>query len=629
MQQTIRQQRACRRSLQESGCGRGTAWWSGALPSVILVCALTFGVVSCGPTEPAPATQRDAPTAPRDASAASNAPVVTASPAAFGDGAAAVGAGAVSRPGADAAPREQVRVPSAAGAPDFDGVRAVCATADGLVLAWDAAEDDVDPPSALRYQIFLADEAGDQDFTRPYLTTASGVLRAQVAGLPVGRAVYVVVRAIDRAGNHDGNDFEWCATPRPVVYVDGAAPKGGDGRAAATPLASLEMAVAATIDRDGVNIHVAAGTYEAQLFVFEGVHVYGGFGRDFSLETWPSAPTTLRASTAADLVVIAPGESPCGLFQLTLDGADKARRGIVGDDCVLHLGGVTVRRFVSKGVELRSEDDPDAILAASLRHCRIVGNHGEGMAAVGTLDVAMSHVDISGNREEGLEIEPLRSSRASKARVKIERCSIRDNGDLGADIQLAPAAAPGKVRVTFRQCVLARNGDHGISLDIPEGIADDVRVKFEDNLLTGNASSGIQLECDSNIELFMARNQWQDNGAAALALGGAAGTVLPVVTTSRCAGITRARFVPSQSGGQAGIELVLADGIVTKARRVIAVADGTTAARDCSVKVQPAQTLISWQAADDEALTAVELSGSRGDGRDWTVTLRYPLLRKE
>ena len=50
--------------------------------------------------------------------------------------------------------------------------------------------------------------SGGEDFTAPSAVTAPGALQTTLTGLAQGQTYYVVVRAVDAAGNSDSNTFE-------------------------------------------------------------------------------------------------------------------------------------------------------------------------------------------------------------------------------------------------------------------------------------------------------------------------------------------------------------------------------------------------------------------------------------
>ena len=104
-------------------------------------------------------------------------------------------------------------------APEFGGAAAVTEPVAGtLAVTWLAATDNVSPPATIRYRVYLATAPGAEDFATP-TTTVVGVTSATLTGLAPSTTYQVVVRAVDEAGNADGNLIE-----RAVTTLDTVAP---------------------------------------------------------------------------------------------------------------------------------------------------------------------------------------------------------------------------------------------------------------------------------------------------------------------------------------------------------------------------------------------------------------------
>jgi hypothetical protein len=101
--------------------------------------------------------------------------------------------------------------------PSFGGVTSAFACTPGpqqpgqttpFNLSWEPAVDDIDPPSAIVYDVYLSEKAGGEDFSNPTWTTDPGAKGFRTPGLPSHGTFYFVVRARDRAGNEDSNTVE-------------------------------------------------------------------------------------------------------------------------------------------------------------------------------------------------------------------------------------------------------------------------------------------------------------------------------------------------------------------------------------------------------------------------------------
>jgi hypothetical protein len=75
-------------------------------------------------------------------------------------------------------------------------------------LTWEAATDNVTPPSQIVYNVYQATKAGGEDFSKSTYTTAPGVTSFDTPQLPSDKTFYFVVRARDQAGNEDSNTIE-------------------------------------------------------------------------------------------------------------------------------------------------------------------------------------------------------------------------------------------------------------------------------------------------------------------------------------------------------------------------------------------------------------------------------------
>jgi hypothetical protein len=86
--------------------------------------------------------------------------------------------------------------------PNFDGVTKVTgASSTSLRVEWNAAKDEGSPTAAIRYAIYVATTSGAQDFKSAALLTTAGATFGIIDGLVEAKKYYVVVRAIDAAGN--------------------------------------------------------------------------------------------------------------------------------------------------------------------------------------------------------------------------------------------------------------------------------------------------------------------------------------------------------------------------------------------------------------------------------------------
>jgi hypothetical protein len=75
-------------------------------------------------------------------------------------------------------------------------------------LRWKPATDNVTRSKKIVYDVYQASAPGGEDFSAPTYTTAAGVTSFATPQLPADQAVYLIVRARDKAGNNDSNTVE-------------------------------------------------------------------------------------------------------------------------------------------------------------------------------------------------------------------------------------------------------------------------------------------------------------------------------------------------------------------------------------------------------------------------------------
>ncbi|RMG13146.1 MAG: hypothetical protein D6731_12710 [Planctomycetota bacterium] len=170
--------------------------------------------------------------------------------------------------------------------PTFAGASGLAASApDALTVSWSGASDNVTPSGDLVYRVYLATNSGGQDFRQPTATTAPGALSATLSGLQPATDYYVVVRAVDAAGNEDQNTAEVQASTPPAPDVQ-APSFAGAGAAQALGSASLEVTWSAASDNVSTPSEIRYRIYAA---------LTSG-GQDFQQPTATTAPGALSAT---------------------------------------------------------------------------------------------------------------------------------------------------------------------------------------------------------------------------------------------------------------------------------------------------------------------------------------------
>ena len=99
--------------------------------------------------------------------------------------------------------------PTDSEAPTFEGVRDASVVGETRVqLSWEPARDDSSPAENIAYAVYAATKEGAQDFSAPVTIAPAGSDGALISGLTPSTEYFFVVRAVDQAGNEDGNAAE-------------------------------------------------------------------------------------------------------------------------------------------------------------------------------------------------------------------------------------------------------------------------------------------------------------------------------------------------------------------------------------------------------------------------------------
>jgi hypothetical protein len=114
--------------------------------------------------------------------------------------------------------------------PTFAGATAVApASSSSLLVTWDPATDTLTPTEKLRYNVYVANSAGAQNFAAPTASSPPGATSLQLNGLAAGGTYSVVVRAMNEAKLEEKNSVEKTVK----AQDDAKAPTFAGGKAAA------------------------------------------------------------------------------------------------------------------------------------------------------------------------------------------------------------------------------------------------------------------------------------------------------------------------------------------------------------------------------------------------------------
>ncbi|MBU1410048.1 fibronectin type III domain-containing protein [Myxococcota bacterium] len=267
-------------------------------------------------------------------------------------------------------------------APNFTGViSATAQSSSTILLAWNAAVDNVTPAGSIVYDIYHATNPGAQNFAVPNFSTSPGASGYTVTGLSPSTTYYFVVRARDGAGNRDVNLIERSATTAvadvtpPFISTDNfstgsALVSGTTGFVASVTFSEIVSGINATnITIDHGATLSGFSTSDSITWNFtasgltDGTRYTVSFGagiRDGSSNAL--APTSREIYVAADVLYVRPGgagvqdgSSPANALPLVSQALSIAA---AGTDIYVQGGTYSDSITVKEGVNIYGGYDP-------------------------------------------------------------------------------------------------------------------------------------------------------------------------------------------------------------------------------------------------------------------------------
>ncbi|MGE4632586.1 MAG: right-handed parallel beta-helix repeat-containing protein, partial [Planctomycetota bacterium] len=424
--------------------------------------------------------------------------------------------------------------------PRFGGVGDLVAGDTVVRIGWQSATDDTTPPEEIDYLIYQATAGSSFDLSTPSMIV-TGENEVILSGLENGVPLRFIVRARDSDQEIDPNENEWPVTPNPVRYVRSGAPsQGADGLSPESAFATLAQAIASSIDLWGVNFHVAQGLYPENIFLFEGMMLFGGFPSEFGItQRDPDLYLTqFGIAFPTDLVQLLPGDLLNGIDGISLAGNFIAESCVFAEDCNARITRCQLSRAITQGIDLRSDYAEGEKIQVLIADCVIAECNGEGIRIQGIAEIRIDDCEIRNNFNEGIESQWLRADTEHEAHIEITRCRIHNNGDEGIDLDIGPVdelnpllQQEAVVRVRIRHCTVEENRLEGIVIDLDNRDVDqmDVRVRIDDTLVRANGMTGIFLDADSNAAFRIARCQISANLGDGISATGLATGPIPSI----------------------------------------------------------------------------------------------------
>ncbi|RYD83138.1 MAG: hypothetical protein EOP84_08345, partial [Verrucomicrobiaceae bacterium] len=232
-----------------------------------------------------------------------------------------------------------------------------------------------------------------------------------------------------------------------IMYVDAAAPAGGDGRTWATAYTRAETAIKAANVMRRV-IYIAEGTYpDSRLQITDRVEIYGGFPAGGGARDPLAHPTIISGATTATEVIA---------FWEASSGLPLVKEDTILDGLTIQGGQIGVGIYQCR---------------PTLRNLVIQNNAGNGMSVWKTSSL-IENCQLHGNSAAGLS--------GNDAHTTLSKCSFR--GNLGGGINLYNSA------VLLVQSVVSGNR----STSYGGGIAlVNSQLSFESSVLIGNLAATV------------------------------------------------------------------------------------------------------------------------------------------
>jgi hypothetical protein len=378
--------------------------------------------------------------------------------------------------------------------------------------------DDPEPSMAL----LLTDETGPPFGSGPVVITP-GTSHMVIDGLPNGHLFSATLGMSPGGGPFAAVGPKLSVRTGPPVYVDIAAAPGGSGSTPGTAFNDLILAVLIAFSSGGGNVWVAEGDYaNMSLPLFGGVDVYGGFPRDFALESRDAASHPTRLIGLPDLPVASMlnTNSLTILDGLHLVGNDLASIGLEIEDSPFEGRALQVSSC-KRGIKFRRGPFSD-IVEMSLTACSSRNNQLQGLSAEGPVKLLIDGCAFSGNGQEGFETAGWLAPDGLQVRLLLRDCSFSGNGGEGVDIDMvAPSAGGltgGKFDLDIESCTAQTNALEGFLVDIdyettPTWYAE---IVLRGCYARGNGGAGIHLDLDSNASVLVHRVACTANRAEGL-----------------------------------------------------------------------------------------------------------------
>jgi len=375
----------------------------------------------------------------------------------------------------------------------------------------------------------------------------------QLSGLTNGVDVYFGIGVRPTGGiDYTPSGVILRMRPGAPIYLDAAAdPTGADGLTPGTAfpdaLSAVLTAFSQVLSGGSGIVLVREGVYTAaDLPVFAGVQVYGGFDASFDPATRdPSGADTVFEAIASGTMFAVQGGFPTAVFDgITIDGLDLGRIGIDLSSSSVEVRNSLIHRCTDHGVRMKNTSNDR--FQITITNSSLSNNGGEGVSSDGPFDVRVDGSRFDSNFFEGFDFDDLIGPSFDVVTMEVTGSRFFGNGSEGADIDLnvplgtppGPGVPGGEFDVEFRGCRFEQNALDGLLIDEEYELFPDWRAEItvRECAMRANRLAGLHVDADGVDEVVVHRVLATGNEADGIEIASESQPGVVVVSASIASG---------------------------------------------------------------------------------------------
>lgn len=332
-------------------------------------------------------------------------------------------------------------------------------------------------------------------------------------------------------------------TSAPILVRSGADASIADGLSPATAFAHPFEAVLTAFANGGGNVWIGAGEYtNANLPVFAGVHLSGGFDPTFDLEQRDPADqvTIISGRPGLPIADVQGGGAFSSFDGITFEGVGEAPLGITVADTPVSFRNVIVKSCSGRGIRVRNQSDER--LVTQLLGVASLSNGGDGLSVSGAFEFTVERSRFVANVQEGADFDDLVGLDGEDSSLLITSSTFLGNGTQGLDVDLAAPLVPGPLGSRFdlriERCDFAANGLEGVLLDTDFDLVTgwSAEMQLVNCVARGNGASGGRLDLDSEADVLIENSVFSANALHGLEVTSETTPAVTVVSSSAFSG---------------------------------------------------------------------------------------------